>query len=84
MHAYTPANNTFDGPITNLLSMLCILVEILSPAQAKREKSLNDFKFGNSVDRFPSDSAGSTAVKGLNTIIPIVAYLGHTVFVSLF
>ena len=25
MHTYRPANNIFDGPITNLLSILCIL-----------------------------------------------------------
>ena len=29
------------------------------------EKSLNDFKFGTSVGRFPSDGTASTAVKGL-------------------
>ena len=28
-------------------------------------KSLKDFKFGTSIGRFPSDSAASTAVKGL-------------------
>ena len=32
----------------------------------KREKSLNDFKFGTSIGHFPSDSTASTAVKGLN------------------
>ena len=31
-----PANNIFDGPITNLLSVLCVLVEVLSRAHAKR------------------------------------------------
>ena len=59
------ANSTFDGPITILLSVLCILVEVLSRAQAKSGKSLNDFKFGTSIGRFPSDGAASTAVKGL-------------------
>ena len=42
-HTYTPANSVFDGPITNLLSILCILIEILSRAHAKEEKSLNPF-----------------------------------------
>ena len=43
MHTYTPANSVFDGPITNLLSTLCISIEILSRAHAKEEKSLNPF-----------------------------------------
>ena len=30
-------------------------------------KSLNDFKFGTSVGRFPSDGAASRAVKGLTS-----------------
>ena len=60
-----PANNIFDGPITNLLSILCILVEVLSRAHANRGKSLNDFKFGTSIGHFPSDGAESTAVTGL-------------------
>ena len=65
MHTDTPANNIFHGPITNLLSTLYILVEVLSRARVKRGESLNDFKFGASVGRFLSDSAASTAVKGL-------------------
>ena len=36
----------FDGPITKLLSILCILIEILSCARVKGQKSLNGFKFG--------------------------------------
>ena len=66
MHAYTPTNSIFDGPVTNLLSVLCVSVEVL--AHAKRGKSLNDFKFGpsnSSTGRFLSDGAASTAVKGL-------------------
>ena len=35
MYTYTPANSIFDSPITNLLSILKILVEILSRAHAK-------------------------------------------------
>ena len=65
MHTYMPANSTFDGPITNLLSVLCILVEVLSRARVKRENSLNGFKFGASVGHFSSDGAASAAVKGL-------------------
>ena len=49
MHTYTPANSIFDGPITNLLSTLCVLMEVLFHAPAKRgereKKSLNGFKF---------------------------------------
>ena len=58
-----PANSIFDGSITNLLSILCIWVKVLSRAHANRGKSLNDFKFGMSIGRFPSDGAESTAVK---------------------
>ena len=46
VHTCTSANSIFDGPVTNLLSILCILVEILSRAHAKGAKSLNDFKIG--------------------------------------
>ena len=67
-----PADNVFDGPVTSLLSTLCILIEILSPAHAKGEKSLNDFKFGTFAGRFPSDGAASMAVKGLKRIFGMV------------
>ena len=62
---YTPANSVFDGPMTNLLSILRILTEVLSHAHAKRGKGLINFKFGTFIDRFPSDAATSMAVKGL-------------------
>ena len=65
MHTYTPANSIFDGPITNLLSVLCSSVEVLSRADLKRGESLNDFKFGTSAGRFSNDGAASTAAKGL-------------------
>ena len=67
MLTYAPANSTFDGPVTNLLSVLCVLIEILSRADAKGEKGLNGFKFGTFVGRsVQSDGAAlSTAVKGL-------------------
>ena len=76
MHTYTPASSIFDSLITNLLSILCILTEILSGTHAKSGGGggggigggggLNDFKFGISIGRFPSDGAACVAVKGLN------------------
>ena len=63
-----PADNTFHDPVTNLLSTLCILIEILSPAHAKREKSLNDFKLGTFTGSFLSDGAASMGVKGLKSV----------------
>ena len=35
---YTPADSIFGGPITNLVSILCILTEIISRAHAKGKK----------------------------------------------
>ena len=35
VHTYTLANSICDGPVTNLLSILCILIEILSCAHAR-------------------------------------------------
>ena len=64
MLTYTLVNSTFDGPITSLISILRILIEILSPAHAKRG-SFSDFKFGTFVGRFSSDGVASMAVKGL-------------------
>ena len=72
-HNYTPANNIFDGPVTNLLSKLCILVKVMSGVHSKGEKSLNDLKFGTFVGRFPSDGAASMTVKGLN-IMPFLLF----------
>ena len=34
------ANSIFDGPITNILSVLCILIEVLSGAYVNGEKAL--------------------------------------------
>ena len=65
MHLYTSANSISDGPMTNLLSTLCILAEVLSRAHAKGGKGLNDFKFGTFIGRFQSDCKASMAVKGL-------------------
>ena len=66
MHTYTPENSISDGPVTNQPSVLCILIETISRAHAKGEKSLNGFRFGTLVGRFLSDGAGSMAVKGLS------------------
>ena len=37
-----------------------------SRARAQVKKDFNDFKFGTFLGRFPSDGAGSIAVKGLS------------------
>ena len=63
VHTYTPPNSIFDGPITNLLWILSIFIEICSCAHAKRGQSLNGFRFGSFIGRFPSDCAASMAVK---------------------
>jgi len=60
-----PENGVFYGPITNLPSILCILIETISRAHAKGGKSLSGFKFGTFVGRFPSAGGASMAVKGL-------------------
>ena len=65
MHTYTPPNCILDGPITNLLSILSILIEILSGAHAKGAKSLNGFEFDSFIGRFQTDGAERMAVKGL-------------------
>jgi len=64
MHTFMQENSVFDGLITNLLSTLCILIEVLSRAHAK-EGSLNYFKSGTSTICFLSDGAANTTVKGL-------------------
>ena len=70
MRAYTPAASTFNCPITNLLTVLCILIQVLSRGLAiggekKKKKSLNDFKFGTFSGCFRHDGATNMAVKGL-------------------
>ena len=47
--------------MTNLFSVLCILIEILS----REGWRLNNFEFGIFIGRFPSDDAASLAAKGL-------------------
>ena len=75
MHTYTPADSTFDGPITNLLSVLRILMEIFSGAHAKGVQSLNDFKFGIFIGHFPNDGVASMAMKGLMCIGHLLAHV---------
>ena len=78
MDTYTPANSIFDGPITNLLSILCILVEVLSRAHVKSENWFNDFKFGTSVGHFSSNGAASTAVKGLKWSLSLLFWTAYS------
>ena len=72
MHTYKLANRIADGPITTLLSVLCIWVEVLSRAHANRGQRVNDLSLGTSIGRFPRYGAASTAVKGLKYIIIII------------
>ena len=65
MPTYTPENSIFDGPIANLPSVVCILIETISRARAKGGKSLSGLKFATFVGCVPSDGAASMAVKGL-------------------
>ena len=69
-----PCNSIYGGPVTHFLSMLCILVEVLSAAHSKGEKSLNDFKFDTFIGRFPSDDAARMTVKGLSITAAPDAY----------
>ena len=56
MCAHTrPQKSIFDGPITNLLSVQYILIEIFSRTHEKVEKDLNDFKFGTFTGHFQND-----------------------------
>ena len=57
--------SVFDRPITDLVSIQCILIEILPRAHGKEEKGLYDFRFGAFTGHFQSDGAESMAVKGL-------------------
>ena len=69
MNTYTPADSISEGPVTNLFSILCILIEIISHIHEKGEKQqqhLDGFKFGTFTGRFLNDAAVSMAVKRLN------------------
>ena len=53
----------------NLLSILCILTEVLLHAHAKRRKGFNDFKSCTFIGRFPCDTLASMAVEGLISLL---------------
>ena len=66
MHTYTPPDSIFDGPVTNLLSILCILIEILSRAHPKGgRQTLIVLNLALLVVVFLSDGAAGMAFKGL-------------------
>ena len=65
MHTYTPANSIFDGPITNLLSVLSILIDVLSRAHAKGEKALMISNLALLLVIFRVAGEASMAVNGL-------------------
>ena len=65
MNTYTTINSVFDGPITNVLPTLCILIELLSRTHTYGAKKPYWFQFGTFIGRFLSDGASSLAVKGL-------------------
>ena len=50
------------------MRIISVLMRIISRADAKGGKSLTGFKSGTFVGRFPSDGAGSIAVKGLKEL----------------
>ena len=76
MHTYTAENSIFDSPVTNLLSVIRILIEIISRAHAKGGESLRGFKFGTFVGRFLSDGAASMAVEGLRECLKPLSFGG--------
>ena len=59
MLTYTPPDSIFDGLITNLLSILSLLIVLLR----RGLKSLDGFKFDTFIGCFPSDKHGSERVK---------------------
>ena len=77
MHTCKLANSRSNGPITNLLSVLCVLTEVLSLAHAKRGESPNGFRFGTFIARSQTDGAASTAVKGLKCIYCLIGDNGR-------
>ena len=67
-HKYKLSNGISNGPVTNLLSILYILIEVLSLVHAKRGEiiGLNGIKFGFFfIGRSLSDGAESMAVEWL-------------------
>ena len=60
------ANSILDGPVTILLSVLCILVKSFHVLRRRGGKAfMISFKFGTSIGCFSIDGAVSTAMKGL-------------------
>ena len=61
-----PPNSIFAGPITNLLSVLCILItkNIFTCSQKGGRKALMVSKLDFFV-HFPNDGAANMAMKGL-------------------
>ena len=57
------ANSVFDGPVTNLLPILWILIEILSCAQGGKTLMISSLAL--SLVDFPRDGVAGVAVKGL-------------------
>ena len=50
-------NSIFSGPITHLLSMLCVVIKVLSHASAKRKQNgLKGFKFPTFIGHFQATS----------------------------
>ena len=64
VHPCAPENSVFDGPVTNILSVLCVLIGVLSHAHAKGRQCRNNL----ALRRFPNDTLASMAVKGLKTV----------------
>ena len=52
-----PTNSIFSGPLTRLLSMLCVLMKILSRAiEKKKTKRPEGFRFHTFIGRFQATS----------------------------
>jgi len=68
-----PANRIFDGPVTNLLSVLCILIEIIPCAHVKGWV-LTILNLALSLVIFQVIGAASMAVKGLTLLLPCLPH----------
>ena len=65
-HTYTPPKSIFDGPVTNLLSILlcALLKKSFQVLMRKERKSPNNFKFGIFIVHLLNGGMASIAVKG--------------------
>ena len=79
MHTFMQENSVFDGLITNLLLVLCILTGILSRAHAKGPQRLHNSESGTFIGRFPNDDAARLAGKGLRAALTPVPFTGELV-----